>query len=213
MSNPLFGVPILSSIKGVTFISLGCLRFISWSFLHLRCFDVVCCHLQFWDFLLKYNNINLSMENFHYDKLHQKLFNINIRKNFLKLKIDQLICYFKLHTAEGFTNWCRRSFKKGVNFEVLNYTDELMFYCPNRFTLHLFSRAFFIALVGPCLHSLESMVSKTVKYHYGYWNTLQGRFSLSFMIFRISFKEFLFKEAMFKQEWWSFISIVKITLA
>ena len=148
----------LSSINGVTFVSLGCLKFISWSFLYLRCFDVVCCHLQFWDFLLKYNNINLSMKNFHYDKLHQKLFNINIRKKFLKLKIDQLICYFKLHTAERFTNCCSRSFKRGINFEVLNYTDELMFYCPNRFTSHLFSRAFFMALVGTCLQSLESMV-------------------------------------------------------
>ena len=115
------------------------------------------------------------------------------------MKIDELIGCFKLYTTTGLTNLHGTSFKGDFNSELLNNADKFIGSTDllEKLTLQIFSRAFFLTLVEEFFKKSNSMVSISSKCHWKYLNALLKIFSLSFITSAISFKELLFKDAIF----------------
>ena len=115
------------------------------------------------------------------------------------MKIDELIGCFKLYTTTGLTNLHGTSFKGDFNSELLNNADKFISSTDllEKLTLQIFSGAFFLTLVEEFLKKSNSMVSISSKCHWKYLNALLKIFSLSFITSAISFKELLFKDAIF----------------
>ena len=115
------------------------------------------------------------------------------------MKIDELIGCFKLYTTTGLTNLHGTSFKGEFNSELLNNADKFISSTDllEKLTLQIFSGAFFLTLVEEFFKKSNSMVSISSKCHWKYLNALLKIFSLSFITSAISFKELLFKDAIF----------------